>query len=283
MGVQRVDVAPFDHPTGVHALHSIGDPRHDSEVVRDEHHRRLRFRLNSLENLEDLRLHGHVEGRGRFVRDQNLGFIGDGHGDHDALTHSSGELVRVLTGAIGRLRDTDLSEQLDRTRHGRLGGDLVMSTDHLDDLIADSMCRIEGRQRILKDHRHSFATNFAHDLRRRTDQFGATNSGRALDSCRLGQETHETQEGDGLARTGFTDDSEDLPGAHVEIDTTHGLNVTEQCRERDAEIAQRQNHLSTHRAPSSFGSVASRRPSPMKLTNRVTSTRSTQGKTTSHQ
>ncbi|MNJ82505.1 hypothetical protein D3C77_819580 [compost metagenome] len=42
-------------------------------------------RLERLEQFEDLQLDGHVQGGGRFVGDQQLRFVGQGHGDHDTL------------------------------------------------------------------------------------------------------------------------------------------------------------------------------------------------------
>ena len=65
-------------------------------------------------HLEDLGLHGDVERRRRLVGDQHLGVVGDRHRDHHALAHAAGELVRVLLGALVRLRDADDVEQVDR-------------------------------------------------------------------------------------------------------------------------------------------------------------------------
>ena len=50
--------------------------------------------LQLAEQVEDLRLDGDVERRGRLVGDQELGIAGERHGDHDALAHAAGELVR---------------------------------------------------------------------------------------------------------------------------------------------------------------------------------------------
>ena len=48
-----------------------------------------------LEQLEDLRLHRDVERGGRLVGDQQVGLVGERHGDHDALALAAGELVRI--------------------------------------------------------------------------------------------------------------------------------------------------------------------------------------------
>ena len=44
-----------------------------------------------VDQLEDLGLDGHVEGRGRLVGDEQLGPGRRGHGDHHALAHAAGE------------------------------------------------------------------------------------------------------------------------------------------------------------------------------------------------
>ena len=67
------------------------------------------------ENVEDLRLNRHVEGRGRLVGDDDVGVVRDGDGDHHALTHTTGELVREAAETLLGLRDADQIEQLDAT------------------------------------------------------------------------------------------------------------------------------------------------------------------------
>ena len=51
------------------------------------------------EQRQHLGLHGDVEGGRRLVGDDELRAAGHGHGDHGALAHAAGELVRVLGGA----------------------------------------------------------------------------------------------------------------------------------------------------------------------------------------
>ena len=70
------------------------------------------------EQVADLRLHDDVErGRG-LVGEQHLGLAGERHGDHGALAHAAGELVRVA--ARHRGRQADELEQL-AVRGARLG------------------------------------------------------------------------------------------------------------------------------------------------------------------
>ena len=52
--------------------------------------------LQVAQQLEHLALHGHVERGRRLVGDQHVGLEGQRHGDHDALAHAAGKLVRKL-------------------------------------------------------------------------------------------------------------------------------------------------------------------------------------------
>ena len=55
----------------------VGEAGDDAEVVGDEHDRRCsRVRADAREQLEDLRLHGHVERGRRLVGDQDVGVVG---------------------------------------------------------------------------------------------------------------------------------------------------------------------------------------------------------------
>ena len=62
------------------------------------------------EQLEDLRLHHHVERRRRLVGEQHLRRAGERHRDRRPLPHAARELVRVPVGPVAR--DADELEQL---------------------------------------------------------------------------------------------------------------------------------------------------------------------------
>ncbi len=81
-----------------------------AEVMGDEQHRHAEPLLQSLQQIEHLRLHGHVERGGRFVRDQQVRFVGERHGDHDALALAARELVRMGFEAVLRVAPADQLE-----------------------------------------------------------------------------------------------------------------------------------------------------------------------------
>ena len=74
-----------------------------SWVIDDQ--RGVELALQVAHQVEDLRLHGDVQRGGRLVGDQQLGVAGQRHGDHRALAHAAGELVRVVVDPRSRLRD----------------------------------------------------------------------------------------------------------------------------------------------------------------------------------
>ena len=71
------------------------------------------LRLQVLQQLEDLRLHGDVERGGRLVGDQEIGLVGERHGDHHALALAAGKLVRIGAEPLRGIGDADLVEQFD--------------------------------------------------------------------------------------------------------------------------------------------------------------------------
>ena len=92
---ERVGVGGLDDPPRVHHRDAVGHLADDAEVVRDEQDAHVEVAAQPVEQLEDLRLHGDVEGGRRLVGDEQLGLQRDGHRDQQALPHAAGELVRV--------------------------------------------------------------------------------------------------------------------------------------------------------------------------------------------
>ena len=104
VGEQRLRRRLLDDPPAVHHGDLVGVPGHDAEVVGDEDHRHVALPALLADEVEDLRLHGHVERRRRLVGEQQRRPAGQGDGDHHALAHAAGQLVRVLVEAALRPR-----------------------------------------------------------------------------------------------------------------------------------------------------------------------------------
>ena len=74
-GEHALDRALLDDLALLHHADPVGELAHDAEVVGDEQHRHAEPRLRVLEQLQDLRLHRHVERGGRLVGDQQVGLV----------------------------------------------------------------------------------------------------------------------------------------------------------------------------------------------------------------
>src|SRR5262249_31357459 len=89
----------FEDLSGVHHDHVIRHSGHDAEIVGYQNHARSGLTFELLDELEYLRLDRDVECRGRLIGYQELRLTRERHRDHDALSHSAGELVWVTVGA----------------------------------------------------------------------------------------------------------------------------------------------------------------------------------------
>ena len=111
VGEQRRRRCPLDDPAGVHHDDVVGVPGDDAEVVGDEHDAHVALAPLLADEGEDLRLHRDVEGGRRLVGEQQLRSTRQGDGDHHALAHAAGQLVRVLAHPPAGVGDAHVGEQ----------------------------------------------------------------------------------------------------------------------------------------------------------------------------
>ncbi len=204
----------------------------------------LNSTLQVADEVEDLRLHGDVEGRRRLVGDEQVRVAREGYRDHGSLAHAAGELVGVVVDAAARLRDADAVEHLDGVLLRDGVADVVVHSVGLHDLAADRVEGMHRRERVLEDHRHPLAAQPAHLLGGRADELlptepdGASHANRA----RLVQ-AHDGHARDRLARAGLSDDAERLAAREVEGDAVDGLDEAVVGREVHAQVAHRQERV----------------------------------------
>ena len=142
----------FDDPSGIHHCHFVTGFGNDSKVVGDENHAHAHFFLEVADQSQNLRLHRDIEGGGRFVGDEQFGFIDERHGDHDALAHAAGELVRVFIHPCFRSGDADARQHFHAAPTHFRGGDGVMQGHRFGQLAADGLDRIERGHGLLENH-----------------------------------------------------------------------------------------------------------------------------------
>ncbi len=152
----------LDDLARVHDVDAVGHVAHHAQIVGDEQHRHAALLLQLLEQLQDLRLDGDIERGGGLVGDQQVGLVGERHGDHHPLTLAAGELIGVGVEALLGLGEADLAQQLE---HARLHGGLVEAVVQLHDLAdlrADGVQRVERGHRLLEDDGDLLAADVAH-------------------------------------------------------------------------------------------------------------------------
>ena len=198
----------------VHHRHLVGHFRHHAQVVGDHDLRRPRLLPEVAHQVEDLRLYGDVERRGRLVRDQQRGVVGQRHGDHHPLAHPARQLVRIFVQPLFRCRDAHPAQHLERPRAAFLARGVAVFADHLRDLVADPQGGVERCHRLLKDHRDPVSAQLPQGSRIRREQvFSLKDRRAAFDPERCAREqTHQRQRRQAFAAAGFADDAKRLPG-----------------------------------------------------------------------
>ena len=108
-------VIPCSTSAALHHRHLVGDVLDDADVVRDEQVSDAELALQLAQQVEDLRLHRHVERRGRLVADDQPRLHRQRARDRDALALAAGELVRIALQRIAAQADL-VDQPLDALR-----------------------------------------------------------------------------------------------------------------------------------------------------------------------
>jgi len=111
--------------------------------VGDEQDRGIQLLPQIPEQLQDLGLHGDVQGGGRFVRDQHGRIVGQGQRDHRALFLTAGQLMREGVDPGGRLRNAHQVEQFDGPPPRLGSADPLVDAERFGDLPADGAAGVE--------------------------------------------------------------------------------------------------------------------------------------------
>ena len=232
------DRALLDDAALGHDADAVGHLAHDAEVVGDEQQRHAVARLQGLQELQDLRLDGDVERRGRLVGDQQVGLVGQSHGDHHALALAARELVREGVEPVRRLGNADLLQQLERALARGRARQALVQDQHLVHLPLDRVQRVERGHRLLEDHRDAVAAHVQKVARRRADQLAALEADAAVGMVghRVGQELQDRQRRHRLARARFAHHRQGLAALDLEADVAHGAHGIVAGAEIDREV-----------------------------------------------
>src|SRR5699024_8898814 len=98
---------------GVHHLHRVRQVAGTGDVVRDVEHGEILFVAETTEQVQDVEPDGDVQHRDRLIGQQHLGLYRQRPRDHQPLTLSTGQLVRVGVDQVRRRGEVDPFHQLE--------------------------------------------------------------------------------------------------------------------------------------------------------------------------
>ncbi|GDX02970.1 hypothetical protein ExPUPEC61_00550 [Escherichia coli] len=128
--------------------------RHQRQVMSDQHQRHVLFLLQLQQQFDDLRLDGHVQRSGRFIGNQQFWSTGNRHGDHHALAHAAGKLMRVNIQTRCRIGNTDQIQQVNRSLTAGTFVAALMHLNRFHNLETHGVARVKAGHRVLEDHCH---------------------------------------------------------------------------------------------------------------------------------
>ena len=228
---------------------------HNAQVMGDHDDGHAQLVAQVVHQLQDLCLDRHVQRGGRLVGDQQLRLTGQRNGDHNALAHTAGQLVRVLLQAAVRLVDADQLQQLPSAGPSFLLGLFGVQQDDLDDLVADGVHRVQARHRVLEDDGDLVAANFAELLLGHFVDLVAIEPHRAADQpAGVGGQAHDGVGRDRLAGAGLADDAQHVALVHAEGHAVQRLDLARGGEEGQAFVLDFKNFFAHVAPPSLFSS-----------------------------
>ena len=149
-----------------------------------------------------------------------------------------------------------------------------VQADNLGYLIAYGIDGVEARHGILKDYRNLVAPDFAHFFFAHLVNLMTVEIYRTADELAgISGKPHDGISGDGLARAGLADYAEHLALLHGEGHAVQRLDFARGGKERESFVFYFQKFFAQSSRPPcqffSFGSNASRSPSPKRLNARM--------------
>ena len=196
--------------------------------------------LQLAEQLQDLRLHRHVERGRRLVGDEQVGLVGERHGDHHALALAAGELVRIGAEPALRVADADLRRAARASAARAAASPSPWCSFRISPICRSMVCsglsEVIGSWKIMRDvvAAHACAAPCSLAASRslplnRISPVGCAAGG-------IGQELQHRQRRDRLARAGLADQRHRLALGDVEGDALDRHGVAAALAEGDAEI-----------------------------------------------
>jgi len=152
MGIKVFYIGFFYNIAAIHNRHTIGQPGNDTQVMGDPDNRHANFITQPFDQICNLGLNRHIQCRGRLISNKHLRCAGQRHGNHHALAHAAGELVRVIFQTFTCIGDTYQFQRLNHAVFGLFHGHTHVNFQWLRHLLSNCKNRVKGSHWVLKYH-----------------------------------------------------------------------------------------------------------------------------------
>ena len=199
----------FHEAAQIHHAHLMADALDHRHIVADEQEGQLQIGLQFHHQVQNLRLHRHIQRRDGFIRDDQFRVQCEGAGNCDPLTLTAGHFMWEAAHEAARQMHP-IKERGNPVLNFRARGDVVV-LHRLCDLIHQLHLRIERSKGILKDHLH---------IKARLVQFflAEAENVAALKLDLAGGRLHQAQDGStagGFTTARFAHEAEGLTFEHL--------------------------------------------------------------------
>ncbi|MNZ58722.1 hypothetical protein D3C78_767370 [compost metagenome] len=214
---QVLGAALLDDRAFFHHHDAAGITRHHGQVVADEENGSA-FRPRQLDHqFHDIALDDRIKRRRRFIGDQQSGFQQHDRGQHDALAHAAGKLVRIGRQRTFGVADAHPSQHVENFLATLFGRQLRVKDQPLLQLPANRHRWVEGGHRLLKHHADLRAAETPKLLHRQGhDILPLVDDRPAGDGDGRRQKRDERAGCERLSRAAFADDAEDFARGNIE-------------------------------------------------------------------
>ena len=220
----------LDDAAVVHDEGAVAKLLHEGEVVADKENGEAGLPAQISEQLEDLLLHGDIEGAGGFVADEQLWLDGEGTGDRSALSLTAADFVGIASSDLWR--ESALDEKVCHARFS-LATRAAVCAQAFADAVAKSAPRIKRGGWLLKNHLHLLVIRAQSASVERADLL-------PIEADRAGTFRNELQNGAGkgaLPAAGAADDAEGFMARQRKMYAVNSVERGRAARKTHAEPA----------------------------------------------
>ena len=146
--------ALLHHAPAVHHQDLIAQARYHAQIMGDQQDGNAHVFLQLAQQCQDLGLHRDVQCGSGLVGQQDGRFTQQGHGQHHALAHASGKLMRVHANARGSCWNLHCIEHTDGAGTRGLAIHAFVQLQGLSHLALNRQVGVERSHRVLKGHRN---------------------------------------------------------------------------------------------------------------------------------